>query len=520
MEGLPPLWRLSVRTGAGEKAPRLDEEGAGEDEGGRLPVLPVELQVKIRSYLTEAPRSFEKLKAIANWCAQSKEACDESVYYEVVTKCIGVPPKVDVPRVPRISSLWEFGFDDYKSVRALTAVLPSDFNSSMGPLRAQMQEAVTLGKFWRTIMVKCGEELSRLPPSMRGPFLNSNEAQRARWSDIFYWRGLHWLRARVVLGGEVADAPRMYGDGEKSFVEQFPEGSDDWLSANAFVRGMCMEPNFEQHVDGWIEEGWEKPERNFEQRVDGWIEEGWKFDWVLGKVFEKGLDADEMAANRLVADELDAVQTRVMKCFKDRVDALVAAGADLQISVHELMGGWPDARKHIDFEKHYVFRFLKLKVDLLLEHNILVAFDSESDREYSSRVVFMKLMRCFLQVAPQVESWRRHAGFDEYHEDQAKARDALFHSYQYELTMGLCRLIVQLASRKGRMLYVAALETPEQRWKRESVHEEAGLIMRGLIVQGFFDLLTTSEIRPGAWELYDWLRRVDGGFVQWPSLEE
>eukprot|EP00966_Prymnesium_polylepis_P100312 2323584-Prymnesium_polylepis.1 len=80
--GLPPLWRLSVQTDVGSP-----------------PELPVDLLLKIRSYL-EKPRSFEGLQNITKWCAHSREACDEKLYYEVVTKCIGVSPKVAVPEIP------------------------------------------------------------------------------------------------------------------------------------------------------------------------------------------------------------------------------------------------------------------------------------------------------------------------------------------------------------------------------------------------------------------------------------
>eukprot|EP00966_Prymnesium_polylepis_P161856 3741020-Prymnesium_polylepis.1 len=291
----------------------------------------------------------------------------------------------------------------------------------------------------------------------------------------------------------MADAPN-YGFDVYGFKNQLEEDSNERLSSLNFVYGQCF------NLEG----------QEFEQRVNGLIEEGWKFDWVLGSVFGILMPGGVFMTISFDSEEVN----RQMTCAKDRVEMLIAAGAEPVITARELMNYWPNAREIIAYEQHSKYRFLKLKVDLLLDHTIYVNFDEENEVESCS--VFLTILRCILQVAPQVEMWNRHAysldeKFIELHrndEDKtqsnqyvydASVRNELFKSYENELTRGLCRLIVHLASPQG-----------------SNVHEKARHNMRSLFVHGIFDTLQVgSAMRDGALKLYNCLRN-DGGFETWP----
>jgi hypothetical protein len=394
------------------KAPGDAKVQAIDNEGGACagtnPTLPDELLLKIRSYLTEKPYSYEKLVAIINWCAHSKRACDESVYHEVVTMCIGVP----VTNIP--------------------------MNTGTG--------------MWYNIMIQCKKDLSRLPASMRSPFLNSNEAQRARWRGVFERRGLVWLKDRVLLGGPITVAP--YPNYTANVIMQAfeTENEDEQMSLKVYLIGRSVPPRFKT-------------------RVDGWIQEGWEFDWVLGNVFEKGLKPIEWDGDEDDEDEgykmLEAAQTCVMEAFTNRVEALIAAGADPSITGEQLMRMLPDTDKDIEYEQNYKFRFLHLKVDLMLIHKIFVWFnDGYGDVDYYSHNVFTRLTRLYF-----------------------------LNLEENSLTEQLSKLIVHLASRQG-----------------SDVYQKVGHSMLQIFVQNFL----ADGQHTDASRLYERMYTLYGKDLGWP----
>ena len=377
--GLPPLWRLSVQT-----------------DVGSLPELSVDLLLKIRSYIA-APRSFEELQTITKWCGCNSDACDEKLYYEVVIKYIGVFPKVAVPEIPL--PWWELAGPTPDDRLDWAAMFHWHFFEHMTEdRRKEMNEAAKNKTFWHTMMVNCGQELLRLPASMRDPFLNSNEAQRARWESIFSRRGLLWLAARVELGGPI-DATPDYGYDVDSFAGQF-ESERDRLCSRNFLYGQCLNTEAEEHA--------------FELKVKGFIEEGWVFDWMLGRILDTPL-FDMVTDCMSISSDSERAECQIA-CTKHRVQMLIAAGAEPVILAWELMRNWPNT---IANKQHAKYHFLKMKVDLLLDNTIYVNFEDENVEQ--SYCVLLTILRCIKEVAPQVDG----------------------------LTSVLCRLIVHLASPQG-----------------------------------------------------------------------
>ena len=471
--GLPPLWRLSVQTGVRGKHNKVE--------------LPPDVLRHIISYLEVKPFSLEQLEGLINWCAAQSISkggkCHEDFYYKVVTKCMSVPPTVRVPLAP---CAFPDGIEDsgewfnYKNKGGLdwTDMFYSEFQiTDVLHLRRiankdiiiKMNEAAKNGKFWSTMVTKCKDELKRLPKSMRGPFLNSNEAQRARWESVFYRRDLWWLRARVALGGPIAKSPDHKYD-YRGFVGQFSSNSEESDYAYNFLSGRQLNSDFEH-------------------RVNGWIEQGWKFDWVLGSVFKLGVPTTNEVYK--TKDEADIV-VEAIKHFKYRVNALIFAGAEPKIRVEHFQPIFPRENEYIDESKHYRFRFLKEKVDLLLERKISVHFDMENTTDYSSPLVFMKIIHCFLRVAGwerQFESMlHKMRTYDDYDalssdDDNVRGLYKKTQAYRSELKLQLCKLIVHLASPEG-----------------SNVHEKA----KGIVHDFFNESISTSATR----ELYDCLRQV------------
>lgn len=431
--GLPPLWRLSVQT----------------DVGG-LPELSMDLLLKIRSFIA-APRSFEELQTITKWCGCNSDVCDEKLYYDVVINYIGVFPKVTVPEIPL--PFWNLAGPTPDDRLDWAAMFHWHFFCHMTDDRKEVMNKAAIDKtFWHKMMVNCGQELLRLPASMRDPFLNSNEAQRARWESIFSRRGLLWLAARVELGGPI-DATPDYGYDVDTFY-QF-ESEHDNRSARNFLCVQCLD---------------KAEEDAFELKVKGFIEEGWLFDWMLGRLFDTPLF--DMVTG---CSDSERVGYQIA-CTKHRVQMLIAAGAEPVILAWELMRHWPstiankqqkNSEEAFDQKTFDKYHFLKMKVDLLLDNTIYVNFEDENVHE--SYCVLLTILRCIKEVAAQVDG----------------------------LTSVLCRLIVHLASPQG-----------------SNVHEKVSHDMQSTFVQGFFDKLQAGgTMLHGASEFYDYLLMKQNALV-------
>ena len=301
------------------------------------------------------------------------------------------------------------------------------------------KDSSMLLSFWRTMFVRCCEELVRLPENMSTAFLNINDMQSPRWREIFRTRKMYWLVARTELGNkkldEVGGAITVH-DSEAEFVnnpldrEKHPE---KWKSIDEF----CM--------------GWPTSDK-IEDTVQELITNGWKFDIILKNILRDGFNYEMIETYEEHWNTLTQTpegRQHVEKRYNDYINLLMTNGVDPTIPARVLIwelckldGSYvskmDDDLKLSLLKKHH---FFAIKLNVLSKHHIFVNFKIKPN----VKLLFKLIVKCILQNT------------DLHRDQQGKTESTDY----YELTEPLCNLILLLASPKGSNIGAIATENNE-----------------------------------------------------------
>jgi len=313
------------------------------------PVLCNDTLDNVRNEIYRTPYRLERLEALMAWCETCKVACDDDLYRDVVTRSMGAPVKGDIPipEAANLKSMFCSGADSYGYIG--------------GKLEAYFTTDHPHNPFWKFFAWHCFNELSMLPTSMCTAFLNSNNAQRRRWNNIFRNRKYYWLMARTELGS--VGIPKVLPLSEEDIVSKLVNGT--------IIESFTLSEIFTAA----------------KQEIDN----GWEFDYVLKKMFDmafawmrpNAIGIDNIMTKADPTNEENRYKENLYRC----VDFVIKNGIDPTITSDVITDSLKRVRTFSNhtlntsefaiLHNHYV----AMKLKTIMNFKLFVQFDFDKIRE-------------------------------------------------------------------------------------------------------------------------------------------